>query len=388
MRATIDRPPLVPVSVRGRDACLAPAPSVLLVASFVLPHAGGVEQFVESSRRILEDAGSPVRVLACRIDGEQPRADATVPVWLVPPAGWPLPTGGLRTLWREVGRSDVVVANGARQLLPVMAALAARVRRRRLVFVLHGANPPVSQSLLYRALGTLFVHTIARLAVRAGRAASVSRAGVEAARRLYAIEAVYVPYPVPPLAPAAEQGLDTGEALRVVWVGRLHPEKAPLLAVETVERARLRRDATLDVYGDGLLRRELLDLARSRPWVTVHGAKPWHEIQQRQAAAHVCLSTSVRDNVQVAVLEALSRGIPVVATRVGEAPEYYPPSLDRFCVPARDVNALARALLELADSYEASRRQFAENGDRLRALHRRGAEALVDLVADGAAAAA
>ena len=38
-----------------------------------------------------------------------------------------------------------------------------------------------------------------------------------------------------------------------------------------------RRPATLDVYGDGPLRTPMEALAVARPWLTLHGARPWPE---------------------------------------------------------------------------------------------------------------
>ena len=52
------------------------------------------------------------------------------------------------------------------------------------------------------------------------------------------------------------------------------------------------------------------------------------------------------------MLEALSRGIPVVSTRVGDASRYYlSGSLGRFCVPAGDPDGIAAAIVELCSSY-------------------------------------
>ncbi len=365
--------------MRGRG----PGVKVLLVSSFVLPHAGGVEQFVATSRHILESNGKQVRVLACRLPNQVAEADAVLPTRYLPPAGWPVPTGGLRTLWKEVGATDVVIVNGSRQLLPVLSTVAARLRRTPVLLVLHGSgDPSAGASLPHRLFMNTFVATAARLAVRLSRPVSVSRIGVLGARRLFGVECGYLPYPIPALPPATPRPvLALGEPLRVAWVGRLHPEKDPLAAVAAVERVRSSREATLEIYGEGFLRTALDELARSRPWLALHGAQPWSEILRLQTEAHVCLSTSVRDNVQVATLEALSRGIPVVATRVGDAPGYYlDSSLARFCVPPRESGAIATALLELASSYRRYAELFEDNGRRLSAQHERAPQVLVGLV--------
>jgi glycosyltransferase involved in cell wall biosynthesis len=174
----------------------------------------------------------------------------------------------------------------------------------------------------------------------------------------------------------------------VVWIGRLFPEKDPVTAVGALDHLRRERDATLDVYGDGFLRDELQELSRSRPWLTLHSSCTWEQVLEIQSRAHVCLSSSVRDAAQLACLEALCRGIPVVSTRVGDAPYYYgSPSLERFCVPPQRPQALAEALLVLSRSYEAARREFSVNGTMLYERHTtEAAEALVRLVAATSAA--
>src|SRR4051812_49029071 len=102
------------ISSNGR-----PGGQVLIVSSFVLPHVGGVEHFVYLAREALRQSGWEVRVLACRPTGEIPDADVTLPTWYVAHSGWPLPVGGWWRLWREVGRADLLLVNGHRNMLPV-----------------------------------------------------------------------------------------------------------------------------------------------------------------------------------------------------------------------------------------------------------------------------
>jgi glycosyltransferase involved in cell wall biosynthesis len=347
----------------------------LIVSSFVLPRAGGVEQFVDVAARLLRGEGWQVRVLACRPPTGEAQAEVTVPTLFLGSAGWPLPVGGWRTLWREVGAADVVIANGTRHLLPSVAAFAARVRRKRVVFVLHGSGAPFSTSSFFyhRVLGRLFERLVARPALRISQPVSLSRAGVRGSRSRYGVAATYVPFPLRELPPATRSRLDPHEPLRIAWVGRLFGEKNPLAAVEVVERVRLRRDARLDVYGIGPLLETLERLARERPWLAVHGPRTWEEIQQVQATAHLCLSTSLRDATQMAVLEPLARGVPVVSTRVGDAPGYYARKLRAFCVEPGDPEGAAEAILALADSYDRYRELFAANARELVRRHRDGA---------------
>lgn len=133
--------------------------------------------------------------------------------------------------------------------------------------------------------------------------------------------------------------------------------------------------------GDGPLRPELERLAAQRDWLVLHGPRPWEEAQALQADGHACLATSVADNVQVALLEALSRGIPAVSTRVGDAQTYYvSSSLQDLCVPPGDPAAIAVALREIASSYDRYRREFTANAEILRARHANVGDDLVRLL--------
>jgi glycosyltransferase involved in cell wall biosynthesis len=361
----------------------AATPRVLLISSFVRPHPGGVEEFVDSSRAVLEKRGLQTRVLACRLPGLDTSADALIPTRFVGSSSWPLPTGGWRPLWREVSAADVIVANNARHLLPVLAVLLARARGRAAFLVMHGSGEgPYGGSRAFGLVRGTFQRTLGLLAMRLSHPVSVSQAGVEGARRLYGVEASYLPYPLRELpAVSPFPTLDPDRPLRIAWVGRLFPEKDPLLAVQAVENLRRRRDARLHVCGDGPLRPELERLARQRPWLVVHGARSWEGAQALQAGGHACLATSVADNVQVTVLEALSRGIPTVSTRIGDAPSYYlSSSIRHLCVAPRDPDAAADALYDLACSYDRYRPEFAANANLLRARHADAGEALVRLL--------
>jgi glycosyltransferase involved in cell wall biosynthesis len=357
-------------------------PRALLVSSFVLPRNGGIEQFVDIAARLLLGQGWRVRVLACRPRDARAEADATVPTRYLRPGGWPLPVGGWRTLWREIGEADVVIANGTRHLLPNLAAFAARLRGKRVIFVLHGSGAPFSTSSLvyHRLLGSVFERLFSRPALRLSQPVSLSRAGVAGCRSRYGVDAAYLPFPLRELPSPAPAPLARGEPLRVVWVGRLYREKNPLDAVAVVERARQERDTTLEIYGSGPLLPALEELARDRPWLTLGGARSWDEIQAIQGSAHVCLSTSLRDATQMAILEPLSRGVPVVSTRVGDALGYYERGLWPFCVEPGDPDAAAQAILVLAASYERYRRRFALNADELVRRHGEGAERLAELL--------
>jgi len=350
---------------------------VLIVSSFVLPHAGGVEQFVDRASGLLSERGARVRLLACKREDAQ--ADAYVRALFLGRSEWPMPIGGLRTLWREIGDSDVVLLNSHRHLLTVAGALLARLRKRRCLLVVHTSDAGAVGSLAYRLIARSFDQTLTRLAFSLSTVVAFSPAAAELARTLGA-KPLLLPFPLPDMpsprqAPGGRKGVP-----QIVWVGRLAAEKDPLGAVDAVEQLRTELPVELHVYGDGPLRETLVDRATTRTWLHLHGNCTRKQVLAAQREADVCLGSSRTESAHLAVLEALIQGVPCAATAVGDVPTYLAGELARFCVPARDSSALAAALHELLrGDYN---RAFLENAERLRLVADDG-QSLCNLVFDG-----
>ena len=166
---------------------------------------------------------------------------------------------GRRTWWSATTRAI---------RCPSLRFSSRACRRRGAIFVVHGSGEgPQTGSAAFRLARAAFQRTLARRAVRVSRPVSVSQAGVASIRRLYGVEAGYLPYPLRALPElAVTPQLNAGEPVNVVWVGRLFPEKDPVLAVRAVERLRDERPATLDVYGQGILH---VRAGRARPLAPV-----------------------------------------------------------------------------------------------------------------------
>jgi glycosyltransferase involved in cell wall biosynthesis len=114
-----------------------------------------------------------------------------------------------------------------------------------------------------------------------------------------------------------------GEETRfVLFAGRLHPQKDPLLLI--------RAFATLDdphvhllIAGDGELAGEIraqiskLELSNR---VTMLGAVPFQELAQLHRICNAFVLSSAYEGLPLVVLEALASGTPIVTTRCGESP--------------------------------------------------------------------
>ncbi|MEV0392187.1 glycosyltransferase [Polymorphospora rubra] len=158
----------------------------------------------------------------------------------------------------------------------------------------------------------------------------------------------------------------TGDAIRLVTVARLVEKKG----IDTILAAVARLTAAglpvrYDLYGDGPLRDELGRLADSigvSSVVTFHGAVPHATATAALATADVAVlacrtaADGDLDGIPVFLMEAGSRGVPVVSTAVSGIPELVGHD-GGWLVPAADPDALADAVRQAAaDPDEAGRR--------------------------------
>lgn len=122
------------------------------------------------------------------------------------------------------------------------------------------------------------------------------------------------------------------------------------------------------------------------PFVHLLGFTP--DARDLLAAADVYAMSSRREEMPVAVLEAMAAGLPVLGTRVGGMAELVQDGVNGWLVEAGDVEALTLRLATLVGG--ADQRRLFGAASRTRALERFSAAPIVDMVetALGEAAAA
>lgn len=167
----------------------------------------------------------------------------------------------------------------------------------------------------------------------------------------------------------AELGVELG-AVAVLYVGRLVPQKGLPDLLEAVARAAAASSAPLRLVlvGDGPDRPELEALATQLAvQATFAGFREGGMLVDAYAAADVFVLPSIREPWGVVVNEAAAAGLPLVLTAaVGAAPDLLRSGENGVLVAAGDPDAIAAALVRLADDPEA--RQAA--GARSRELAR------------------
>jgi glycosyltransferase involved in cell wall biosynthesis len=136
---------------------------------------------------------------------------------------------------------------------------------------------------------------------------------------------------------------------RILFVGaRWEPKGGPELAAAFGRVLESHPDAALTVVGCS----PVLEL----PNCEVVGPVPVDDVAPYYDRASIfCLPTR-REAYGIAVVEALARGLPVVATRVGALPELVTDGETGYLVEVGDVDALARRLTALLDDPDRRRR--------------------------------
>jgi glycosyltransferase involved in cell wall biosynthesis len=150
------------------------------------------------------------------------------------------------------------------------------------------------------------------------------------------------------IEPGLEPEPYADEAPRLLCVGRLIPIKGHDVLLRAVARARrVVRDLTLDIAGSGPLETELraqaaeLGLGDAVRFLGQVASVPYEE-------SAVVVVPSLGEGFGMVALEAMERGRPVVASDVGGLPEIVADGETGLVVPARDPDALAWAIAELA----------------------------------------
>jgi L-malate glycosyltransferase len=138
--------------------------------------------------------------------------------------------------------------------------------------------------------------------------------------------------------------------LVIILVARLDYLKDHATAVRTLKHVVAQRpDARLLLIGEGPEREKIehevqeCDLAGNVRFLGLR-----KDVARLLAAADVFLLTSISEGIPVTVLEAMSAGLPVVATRVGGVPEVLEEGETGLMAPAGDAPQLADCVLRLA----------------------------------------
>lgn len=337
-----------PVRRRVPAALGAPSAPVLEVLQ---PQDGGVAAHVLQLAVGLRARGWEIEVATpadSAIVGSL--VDAGVPVHELP-------------LEREPGRGDVTAARGLRALDRQRGYGLVHAHSSKAGALIRAALPH-SERLLYTPHCFAFAAEFGgakKLVYRAIEQAAVSRTGAlvavcdwerrEAeslrglARRVHQIE--YGVTPCYGATPDPELVMFKGDRPLAGMVSVLRPQKDPLLLVRAAARLLERGElpGRVAIVGNGPIEQEVRDeierlgVGPEVAWFPYRGA-----VDPYLAALDLFVLPSAWEALPLSLLEAMSCGLPIVATAVGGTPEAVEDGLTGRVVPHGDEDALAGAL--------------------------------------------
>lgn len=274
----------------------------------------------------------------------------------------PAAPAALRRVLTDLG-TDLVHAHGARAGL-----VLARMRRPPpYVYTVHGYHFPrkpwtarlagaAAEALIHaRATASIWVSEHDRRTARAWR---LDRAGPLDRVIVNGIDFAAFPDRSPP------------DPDLIGFLGRLHPQKNPLLLAEIL--ALLPPPLRLRVIGGGELEQDLRARARAlgcADRLEITGALPRDAALRALGGCSVVLLPSAWEAVPVALVEAMHQGIVPIAAAVGGVPELIEPERSGVLIEGHAPRAFAEAVLALRADPSRMQRLAAAAVHRARAVY-------------------
>jgi glycosyltransferase involved in cell wall biosynthesis len=251
---------------------------------------------------------------------------------------------------RGPGPRIVHVHMAARGSMYRKAAVIVVAKAMRRPTILHLHAGPGDLSAFLARLGPLRRRLLRAACSRADRVLSVSASSAETLRSLLVdTEIVVVPNAPPPVAPIRHRA--EGDRTTVLYLGGFeNPVKGGAVLVAALPQLQRRCPGTRVVLcGPGEAPGELPVGADWRGWLD----EPAKE--KAFGDADLFVLPSLSEGLPVALLEAMSHQLPVVASRVGGVPEVVSDGIDAMLVEPGDAGALAASLAELVEHPERRR---------------------------------
>ena len=277
---------------------------------------GGTERIAIGLAAAWVDAGRDVTILAGSAEGGQRDAvDSRVKVVVLDP---PVPRAPLSrlSLGRAMARRiaaldpDIIFLPGNFHLF-----LSHPLRRAcpRAAIVMKISNPPVPDGLegaMLRPFFRYFASALDSMAALSAGLAQDAQAIAPATPVRVLHDPVFVSGAADELRAASRDGI-----CRILWAGRLEPQKDVGLALKTIQALNKFSPAHLTLLGDGSLR-GWTDGQIAAMGLKEQVTRPGHvpAIDAYLARADVLLMTSHYEGQPAVAGEALARGVPVVST--------------------------------------------------------------------------
>jgi glycosyltransferase involved in cell wall biosynthesis len=337
---------------------------LMAVPKYPFPVVGGMERQSHELAKALIQRGHAVHAVSSRFDARQNESEVIDGVrlhrvkWIgFRPARFLLfPFGLARIFFRLKRDVDLVHVHNV-SWFGAFVTLLAKVFGLPVISKLPNSGEFGIPGIRRRPFGYLHIALVKRsdaiIAMTPESVGELEDIGYPGARVLKVTNGIAV-------LPATSQAPTSVETVNAIYVGRLSSEKGltDLLHSWRSVKARTTRPIKLSMLGDGPQAKELRTLALALDLgEAVDFFGYCDDVLAELAKAHVFVLPSYAEGNSNAILEAMSAGLPIVATRVGGAALQIGRDGERFLISPGDREALADGLLALIED-EALRRRL------------------------------
>lgn len=138
---------------------------------------------------------------------------------------------------------------------------------------------------------------------------------------------------------------DKSETVKVVFVGRLHPQKGLTYLIDAVRKADI-ADVEFHIIGDGDEREALMEQAKGLPNIIFRGKVYGDDLIREYKSSHLFVLPSLYEGQPLTLLEAWAAKLPVLVTNVGGNKDFVT-SQNGMMVGSKNEEELSRALQEM-----------------------------------------
>ena len=172
-----------------------------------------------------------------------------------------------------------------------------------------------------------------------------------------------------PINPNILEGYDGLREKRIVFVGRLSPQKNVYLLLDAFREFHKKYgEYVLDIYGQGELEKELIaycEECKISGWVRFNGLVS--DIYEKMVKATMYISSSDYEGMSNSMLEALAMGIPSICTDcpIGGARMVIQNNENGILVPIKNTEKMTEAMLKIVED-EQFAKKLSKNSRKLR----------------------
>lgn len=178
-------------------------------------------------------------------------------------------------------------------------------------------------------------------------------------KKIKHIECIYNP-----LVLKTEKKADLSKK-NIISVGRSEPEKGFDLLIKVWSKIEnVRKDWTLNIYGDGKLHRELQQLITENKLTNIHLCGYAEDVEEKYLEASIFALSSRYEGFGLVLIEAQAKGLPCVSFNCKEGPgEIIDDGVNGFLIEEGNIDQYVEKLLMLMDDLEL-RKAFSEKASK------------------------